>query len=284
MTLHILPDQPPPLKLRKAATKALPTLDAPWHRLEGGRVNKLWRVGDTVIKQFADAGASPLFPNDSNAEAAALIHLAPFQIAPTLLAQGQGWLAYRFISGKPWLQNSENVAKTLNRLHQIPAPGHGFRFGANGSAQLLSQAHAIAAACSARLPPPPPDRHVLPGPMRLIHGDAVPGNIIIQDSQVTLIDWQCPAMGDPAEDIATFLSPAMQWLYRGAELDAEEISKFRANCLPETIFRYDRLAMIFHWRMAAHCLWKSENDAPDYARAMQLELHALERLTQNNTP
>jgi hypothetical protein len=284
MTLHILPDRPPPQKLREAVTQALPALDAPWHQLEGGRVNRLWRVGDTVIKQFADTGASPLFPNDPKAEAAALVHLAPLEIAPNLLAQGKGWLAYRFSPGKPWVENSDNVAKALVRLHQTPVPAHGFRLGPNGSAQLLSQACAIAAACSASLPPPPPDSQVSPGPTHLIHGDAVPGNIIIQDGRVTLIDWQCPAIGDPAEDIATFLSPAMQWLYRGAELDTEEIARFRANCQPETISRYDRLAMIFHWRMAAHCLWKSEHDASDYAQAMHLELRALERLAQNNAP
>ena len=41
----------------------------------------------------------------------------------------------------------------------------------------------------------------------------------------------------------------------------------------------NQLAPIYHWRMAAHCLWKT---MPDYTEAMQLELAALQRLPQKH--
>lgn len=257
-------------------------MDQPWQQLRGGRVNALWRVGDTVIKQFRMAGASPLFPNDPSAETVALSLLAAHGLAPNLLAYGQDWIAYQYCPGAAWSMDTTLVATALSALYQITVPSTAFRSGANGSTQLLTQAKAIAALCRATLPPMPQDRGIAKGPTCLIHGDVVPGNLIAHNGKITFIDWQCPAIGDPAEDVATFLSPAMQYLYRGAPLPAEEIRAFRAACAPQVIDRYDQLAEVYHWRMAAHCLWKSENNAPDYAQALKLELDASERLTQQN--
>ncbi|MGO4906732.1 phosphotransferase family protein [Pseudorhodobacter sp. W20_MBD10_FR17] len=275
MNLH----SPTP-NLRDAVIQAVPSLDGPWHKLEGGRVNLLWRANDMVIKQYQHGGASPLFPNDPQAEANALTYLAPFDAAPKLVALGSGWLVYHYCHGAAWQFGPEYPAHTLARLHQIPVPQGIFRAAPSGSAQLLAQAKAIAALCAARLPPAPLDPDLAPGPVCLIHGDAVPGNFILDQGRTTLIDWQCPAIGDPAEDIATFLSPAMQWLYRGAPLTAQETKSFRDATPAKNLARYDRLAMIYHWRMAAHCLWKAEHDAPDYAQALQLELAALQSLAE----
>ena len=245
-------------------------------------MNTLWRVDNTVIKHFQDSGASPLFPNDAQAEADALRLLAPHEIAPSLLAQGQGWVAYQYCPGQPWRDAPGHVAKTLCQLHRITPPQNRFRTGQNGSAQLLAHAKSIASLCKSPLPPPPLAPDVAAGPTCLIHSDAVPGNLITHQGKVTLIDWQCPAIGDPAEDIATFLSPAMQWLYRGSVLTASEVAAFLSGFPPAVSRRYSQLAPLYHWRMAAHCLWKAEHDASDYAQAMQLELAALKRLTQDN--
>lgn len=281
MTLHN-PSQTPPQALRLAVDQALPTSGAIWQPLLGGRVNTVWRVGNIAVKQFQPNGDSPLFPNDPKAEAAALTLLAPLGLAPRLLGQGQGWLAYQYCRGAAWKTDSVKVATTLARLHETKVPANSFRTGANGSAQLLEQAKSIAALCPQTLPSPPPDPNVAPGPTCLIHGDVVPGNLIAHQDTLTLIDWQCPAIGDPVEDIATFLSPAMQSLYRGAPLSQSEVNSFRTACPQPYVQRYDRLAAIYHWRMAAHCLWKAARNAPDYAAAMQLELTALKRLTQKN--
>jgi thiamine kinase-like enzyme len=108
----------------------------------------------------------------------------------------------------------------------------------------------------------------------VIHGDAVPGNILMSNQGVVLIDWQCPALGDPCEDIAAWLSPAMQWLYAGKPLTNAQADTF-LNAFPsETAARYRTLAPLFHWRMAAHCQWKAQRGAADYHKALQLELAA----------
>jgi thiamine kinase len=279
MNLH----SPTAQNLRDAVIQAVPSLNGPWHKLVGGRVNLLWRASGMVIKQYQHGGASPLFPNDPEAEANALAYLAPFGAAPKLVARGQAWLVYEYCPGRAWQHGPEQPARTLARLHQIPVQQGIFRGAPNGSAQLLAQAKAIAAQCASYLPPAPQDLGLAPGPACLIHGDAVPGNFILHQGRTTLIDWQCPAIGDPSEDIATFLSPAMQWLYRGAPLTAQEKKAFRDATPVKTLARYDQLAMIYHWRMAAHCLWKAEHNAPDYAQALQLELAALQSLAQQNT-
>lgn len=272
---------PPPPQLLDDVAGALDIDGARWRALEGGRVNRLWRVGQVVVKQYQPTGASPLFPNDPKAEAAALKLFAPLGLSPNLLAQGEGWVAYRHLPGRPWRKDTFAVATTLTRLHQVSPLAH-FRAAANGSAALLRHAKSIADLCTYNLPPPPPDPGIKSSQSCMIHGDAVPGNIIVHQGSITLIDWQCPAIGDPCEDIATFLSPAMQFLYRGAPLTREEAAVFRAAFPQDTIARYDSLAAIYHWRMAAHCLWKAERGAQGYAMAAQLELATLKALSQKN--
>lgn len=250
---------------------------AHWTPLSGGRTNLLWRAGDVVVKAYDPASATPLFPNDPQAEAEALRRFAPHGLAPDLIAQGDGWLCYRHLPGACWRDNPAQVAHLLARLHRLPpAPQTQFRAIASGAAALTAQGLAIAQACRATLPPPPAIAD--PGPVRhptSLHGDAVAGNVIIGPRGPALIDWQCPATGDAAEDIATFLSPAMQWLYRGKPLSTDEVAAFLAAYPdPDPVARYRRLAPLFRWRMAAHCLWKAERGAADYAQALTLELAA----------
>lgn len=267
-----------PAPLIRAVQRCNPALaGVNWVPLQGGRSNHLWQVGDWVVKLYDPAAASPLFPNDSAAEARALRLFAPFGFAPHLRAKGAGWLAYDHVPGRAWIGSPALVAQTLFRLHQLPANNARFRALPSGSNALIAQGAAVVVACQGTLPPPPPLASV--APVRrpcLIHGDAVPGNIIMGPAGLTLIDWQCPALGDATEDLAAFLSPAMQWLYRGAILDISEVEAFLA-AYPDsqTVSRYRALAPVYHWRMAAHCLWKAERGATDYATALQLELSAL---------
>lgn len=264
----------PPAALVAAVMAALPAGRARiWRGMPGGRVNRLWRAGDLVIKCHAPGGASPLFPNDAGAEARALHLLAPLGLAPALRARGDGWIAYAHVPGRTWRRDPAMVAAALARIHALP--GEGFRDLASGSAAVLAQGAAIAARCRGRLPPPPPDPGVPPHPApRLIHGDPVAGNLIVTRGRTILpIDWQCPARGDPAEDLAIFLSPAMQRIYRGRPLSAAEAADFLAAypCV-DTVARLRALWPAFRWRMAAHCLWKAERGAPGYAEALALEL------------
>lgn len=262
---------PPSPALLADVTTRLPDLaGARWAPLTGGRTNRLWHVGHAVVKCYDPAAASPLFPNDPAAEARALARFSPAGLAPRLLGSGAAWVAYGYLDGAAWRQDSAPVAHALHRLHQ--QAGDGFRHLGSGSAALLAQGHAILAACAGTLPAPP-DPGVPPTAAHPIHGDAVPGNLIAGPSGVTLIDWQCPALGDPTEDLATFLSPAMQWLYRGAPLSETERDAFLA-AYPDaaTVARLRALEPLYRWRMAAHCLWKAERGAPDYAAALRLEV------------
>jgi hypothetical protein len=262
----------PPTWLVRAVTESLPDLAGrSWLPLAGGRINRVWKVGDQVVKCYDPGGHSPLFPNDPLAEAQALRQFGPIGLSPDLSQTGQGWLAYRHVPGQTWAAGTGAVARFLHRLHGTAATG--LRPLASGSAALTSAAEAILAGCRARLVrPDAPGIAPWPDP-RPIHGDAVPGNLVLGPAGLVAIDWQCPALGDPAEDIATFLSPAMQLLYRGAPLSTDEVAEFFAAYPDQAVVtRYQALRPLFHWRMAAHCLWRAERGDPAYRAALQLEL------------
>lgn len=256
---------------------ALPGLQGPWIPLTGGRTNRVWQVGARVVKVYAPDAESPLFPNDPDAEARALMHFGPVGLAPCLSARGDGWVAYDHIPGQCWQSVPEDVARLLARLHQSKAPAEGFRHLAGGSVALHAQVARLAGIVCPDVPVPKVAL-VAPAMACPLHGDAVPGNIIRKpDGGLCLIDWQCPAIGDPAEDLAVFLSPAMQRIYRGAPLSVAEVDAF-LKAYPDlaTVERYLALKPLFHLRMAAHCLWRAARGAQGYAQAAWLELSQLE--------
>ena len=244
-----------------------------WIPLLGGRTNLLWRVGDLVVKHYDPTAATPLFPNDPQAEATALMALAPLGLAPELRASGQDWLIYTHIPGTLWQGDPAPVARLLHRLHTT-TPHPEFRYLPNGSAALL--AHATTIAQGLILPPPLPDPGLPPVPPRIVHGDAVAGNILQGSNGPILIDWQCPGLGDPCDDLAAFLSPAMQWLYTRQPLSQADHDAFLA-AYPDaaTVTRYRALAPLLHWRIAAHCAFRAARGDADYATALSLECAAL---------
>jgi aminoglycoside phosphotransferase (APT) family kinase protein len=262
---------PDPL-LRDAVLSLAPSLAAAvWLPLSGGRTNRLWRVGDLVVKRHDPAAASPLFPNSAADEARALAAFAPLGLAPRLRAAGPDWVIYDHLDGAVWTADPAPVARMLGRLHALPPTATGFRAMPNGSAALLDQARQMAAGLD--LPPPPPDPALPPVAPRLLHGDAVAGNVIVTPDGPRLIDWQCPGLGDPAEDIATFLSPAMMWLYSGRILTAAERAAFLSAYPDRAVTdRFLALEPVFRWRMAAHCAWRARRGDAGYARALRLEL------------
>lgn len=265
----------PPPALVAAVTAACPGLPrGGWQALPGGRVNRLWRAGDHVVKLYLAEGASPLFPNAPAAEALVLRHLAGAALGPDLLAEGPDWIVYRHWPGAPWRQDTAAVAAALARLHR-QAPPAGLRLLPMGAAGIA--AHARAFAPQAMLPPLPDLAEPPPGPRVLVHGDAVPGNLIAGPDGLRLIDWQCPGAGDGVDDLALFLSPAMQQLYRGAPLSVAEAAGFLA-AYPDrdTVARYRHLRPLLHWRIAAHCALRAAQGQADYAAALRLELAALQ--------
>ncbi len=243
--------------------------DGPLTPLSGGRTNHVWHVGNCVLKRYRPDAATPLFPNDPGAEAQALRLFAPEGLAPVLRATSGDWLLIDHIPGGTWGQDHDPaaVAQALGRLHQLTATT-GFRPLPNGTAALRQDALRVAA----NLPMPPlPDVPDLP-PVHPcpIHADAVPGNIIVAPQGPVLIDWQCPGLGDPAEDLATFLSPAMQWLYTGRILTPDQRARF-LNAYPDraAVNRFLMLEPLFAWRIAAHCTYRAALGDADYAQALQ---------------
>jgi thiamine kinase len=267
----------PPAQLLSAVAKALPDLSGDWLPLAGGRTNRVWRVGDVVVKFYDPSAATPLFPNDQMAEVAALRHFSTLKLSPALKAFGQGWLAYGHVPGRAWHCDVLPVATILGRLHQSPPPPTAFRNLSTGSEALREQTQALLAQCGMAGPLPETLR-IAPIAPRPIHGDAVAGNIISGPMGLCLIDWQCPALGDPTEDLAAFLSPAMQLIYRGKPLDpAQETAFLRAYPDPEIVARYRALKPLYHLRMLAHCHWRAKRGDAGFALAAKAEQAALER-------
>lgn len=241
-----------------------------------------------MVKIFASDAPNPLFPNDPESEACILRHLDGLNIAPRLLDHFDtpaGYcIVYTHVSGKPWRIDPTIVAAVLYLVHQIKAPD-GFRHAPHGSTALKEQTLRILARCPADQTHnlralEPSVEFSASAHETLLHGDPVPANIIVDGANVRLIDWQCPAIGDPCEDIAIFLSPAMQLGYRGSILNSDDVAEF-LNAYPDQNIaaRYRAAAPWYHWRMAAYCLWKKSIGEREAEEALNAELNALELAT-----
>ncbi|NOC85329.1 phosphotransferase [Ruegeria sp. HKCCD6428] len=281
-----LPDLPAPPRdlVDHLHAKRLVNAHPRFETLYGGRTNKVWKVkgrdSDKVLKLYSTALRNPLFRNDAELEALCLKALGTTGFVPRLRATGQykeaRWVFYDHAPGAPWRQDSAQVGALLRKLHTLPiavqAPA-----GCNGSADLRAHGKRILQGCTSngrdKLADLQPSNSVAPTQQTcLIHGDPVAGNILVATGGLTLIDWQCPALGDPCEDLALFLSPAMQQLYRGSPLSNKEEDQFlSAYGRPEIVARYEQLRPWYAWRMATYCLWRAENGAPDYATGLNLE-------------
>jgi thiamine kinase-like enzyme len=112
----------------------------------------------------------------------------------------------------------------------------------------------------------------------LLHTDVVPGNLILGDKGLRLIDWQCPAIGDPVVDIMMFLSPGMHEIYGSGKLSIKEHETFLMNLRPKLRSRYNILGPIYHWRLAAYCFWKAEQGFIEYEKAALAEIDLLKMI------
>ncbi len=264
--------------------------------LVGGYWNTVIRVQsegcDWVVKVFAEDPPGTLFPILPEAEARALDVLAGTDVAPTPVEflpqteEGPAVLVYEWVEGAMWSSGVEQVAALFRRQHAVPADG--FRLVPMSADGILEQGEGLlvdatladAARLRARRPTPcaPHD-----APRVLLHTDAGPGNLIVGGAGLRLIDWQCPALGDAAEDLFTFLSPAFQVLYGLEPLAADDrVAFLDAYNDDATAERLRELWSAFTYRMAAYCAMRrhalaaSDAVAADrYARALDLSLEDL---------
>ena len=259
--------------------------------LAGGYLNEVYRVRgagiDWVVKRFRLTSDLGLFPNLPAAEAMALRRLSTTGAAPSPIAFVDAnpeapVLVYRFYAGDPWNGDVAQVAHLLRRLARIDPTG--FRAVPIIPNDILEQGEGFAAVCEAgmrqRLAAARPTAiDLAPGSRRLIHTDFGPGNLIAGAEGLKAIDWQCPAAGDPIEDLAAFLSPAFQILYGRSPLTMEEEQALIAAYDDEAaIARLRLLRPFFDWRMAAYCAMRREYYAaarPDFSARYGIAADAL---------
>ncbi len=239
--------------------------------LEGGRTNRVWRSNDLVVKLYHPAGSTPLFENSRDQEWAVLTALRGLELAPSPVEKAETSigkvLIYNHISGDIGFSEVTQVAELLGRVHEVSPP--------NGIPDApLSDVVAQGLGMM-------PDGHPLAGlkPVRaenqarcLLHRDPVFTNLVKSPGGLRLVDWQCPGVGDPVEDLAHFISPGMNVLYRRNVLKMEEVERFLAAYPDqEVVQNYRRYGRNYHWRMACYCAWQVENRASDYQAALKEE-------------
>jgi len=267
------------------------------YALRGGYLNQVFRVTgygvDWVVKRFMPETELALFPNLPADEAEAMKRVAALGLAPKVIAfLGQleaPVLVYEFYEGAMWREGVAPVAHLIRRLRSVDAAG--FREVANTPAALLAEGDAYLPKLSpemrmhlAAVRPTPVE--IEPVPRGFLHTDIGPGNIIVGgDGALKVIDWQCPAAGDPVEDLVVFLSPAFQILYARKPLGEGEVAEFfDAYDDPAMQDRYGRMRRFYDWRMAGYCAMrkdKYEITRPDvsyrYDRATAALLSRLEQ-------
>ena len=286
-----------PVRLVTERTKCAAS-DITCKPLTGGYLNQVFRLtgpfGDWVVKCFKDSREITLFPNMARAEARALAVLGPLEIAPRLIDflddPDHGLiLIYSFHPGEVWpgsipeadASSLSSVAGLLRRQHQLKVDG--FREVPVTPPDILAQGEQFLTDPArsqelGRLRPVVVDCPLLPS-RSLLHTDVGPGNLITGPQGLRLIDWQCPALGDPAEDLCAFLSPAFQILYGRPLLSPAQREIFLdAYDDRRVIERLRILEPFFHWRMATYCHMRRQQYAttrPVASAAYDLALDAL---------
>jgi thiamine kinase len=270
-------------------------------RLRGGYRNEVVRVRtdqvDVVVKRFVEAPENPMFPTLATHERAALLLLDGTGLAPTPVDAPDrdgdvAVLVYRWVEGPTWPGSArppdrpvDATAHTLAAVHAVRASNHDeFRPLLIDPDDLVEHGRSMLAAAPSDLADRWRDvakrwhrRHARASGARdaLVHTDCGPGNQVLADGpggpRVVLIDWQCPGLGDPVDDVATFLSPAMHVLYGVAPLHSHEATRFLAAYDPAgTVDAAIERRAAYHLRIAAYCAHRSgalaETDPPVASR------------------
>ncbi|RVV97948.1 hypothetical protein EKE94_10790 [Mesobaculum littorinae] len=275
---------------------------ADWRRLSGGRTNQVWRLTwgtsqcapfatSAICKLYLPDGDTPLFPNDPWAEVAVLRALADTGLSPHLLADLEhagGRAILTEDAGPVWQGDEAEVMRRLRRLHMMPVPGGlaraPLRHVALTPGQLIAEAEGMlseverqsgaGARAARRLRASRPGRPPIPTPDPepcLLHGDPVAANLVGTAAPV-LVDWQCPALGDPVHDLSLVLSPSMRLANDRAPLTTGATRLLlQAYGSEEVATRYLALRPLLGYRLAAYALWKSARGDAGYAPGVAAE-------------
>ena len=259
-----------------------------WHAQTGGRTNKVWRIigeEDLICKLYLETKTNPLFNNIPKAEYECLLLLNGSGIAPKpykyLKTPFGEVLLYNYIKGQTWSHDVNAVSELLTqiRTHKYP---NGLRILSNMPINIKQTGLEIIDKLNSyhknKLINLCPDVSVSEIEPVLLHTDVVPGNLILGVEGLRLIDWQCPAIGDPIVDIMMFLSPAMHEIYGSGKLSLTDHESFLMSLTPKLRGRYNILGPLYHWRLAAYCFWKAEQGALEYESAALAEIDLLKMI------
>ena len=259
-----------------------------WYAQTGGRTNKVWRlVGkeDLICKLYLETKNNPLFKNIPNAEYKCLLLLNGSGIAPKpykfLKTPFGEVLLYNFIKGEIWSQDVETVSELLTRIRKHKCP-NGLRTLSNLPSDIKQTGFEIINRLNDyhknQLMNICPEVSISDIEPVLLHTDVVPGNLILGEKGLRLIDWQCPAIGDPIVDIMMFLSPGMHEIYGTGKLSMKDYQAFLMNLTPKLRSRYNIIGPLYHWRLAAYCFWKAEQGLIEYENAGLAEIDLLKMI------
>lgn len=121
-------------------------------------------------------------------------------------------------------------------------------------------------------------------PATLLHGDYWPGNILVQDGEQWVFDWQLTAVGPPVLDVVAFVLKS-QWWFERMPLGPEEIAqRYRISLQEQSGHAWDESRWQLLWDHAV--MWRFLQEWLDLFAAspdMVLETRAadLERLWFN---
>jgi len=270
------------------ATQGVISNQTIWQAQTGGRTNKVWRLEgeiDLICKLYLETKANPLFNNTPEAEYKCLLCLDGSGIAPKpykyLKTPYGEVLLYNYIKGQVWSHDVSTVSELLTRIHKHKQPKDLRILSALPSdiketgLKIINKLnsyhkHKLNIIC--------PDVSIPDIEPVLLHTDVVPGNLILGDEGLRLIDWQCPAIGDPIVDIMMFLSPGMHKIYGSGKLSIKDHQTFLMNLTPKLRSRYNLLGPLYHWRLAAYCFWKAEQGFAEYEKAALIEIDLLKMI------
>jgi thiamine kinase len=269
-------------------------------RLTGGYLNQVFRLRgkeqgddfDWVVKFFMPETELALFPNLPEDERKATYLASTIGRAPVPVSWLETWdgpvLVYEYCEGEIWREGVGDVALLLRDLRTLDTDHYDFREVAIHPADILAEGDAFLPKIVsemrwslAKARPKPIDINRVR--RSFLHTDIGPGNIVVakDTDRLVAIDWQCPAVGDPVQDVIAFLSPAFQILYGRQPLSAaEEAEFFAAYDDPELKQRYDALLPFYDWRMAGYCATRQIKYADTRPEASQRYAKALEVLLE----
>jgi thiamine kinase-like enzyme len=262
--------------------------DTLWFHQNGGMTNKVWRLigeKDIICKLYLDTKTNLLFNNTPKAEYETLLWLDGSGIAPKPYKYFKTpfgeVLLYDYIKGHTWSHNVDIVSELLTRIHNHKYP-KGLRILSALPSDIkqtgLEIIYKLNNYHKNKLINICPDVSISDIEPVLLHTDVVPGNLILGEKGLRLIDWQCPAIGDPIVDIMMFLSPGMHEIYGSRKLSMKDYEVFLMNLTPKLRSRYNILGPLYHWRLAAYCFWKAEQGFIEYEKAALAEIDLLKMI------